>query len=68
MFVSNIEFVRHCCDCDPWGCSPAVPVGQCRTCSVLEDMRLEQLEWELDETWAALSLEGKRRLIELLNE
>lgn len=68
MFISNITFVRHCCDCEPWACSPAVPMGQCRLCSVLEDMRLEALELELDETWAALSLEDKRRLVELLFE
>ena len=68
MFSSNITFVRHCCDCDPMGCSPAVPMGQCRTCSWLEDMRLEVLEQDLDATWAALSLKEKRRLIQLLDE
>lgn len=68
MFTTNIEFVRHCCDCDPMGCGPGVPMGQCRTCAALEDNYLEELEHDLDQTWAGLSLKEKRRLIELLFE
>lgn len=38
---------NHCCYCDPEDCRPGVPQGQCRTCTVLEDMRYE-MEYQLE--------------------